>query len=160
MSATDHDLALELLSEFIGAGISSIECDEFQLKLRFEDKSVFVTESPWRLLLRGDLLVGSGDVKKGDTEEIFQHLKGLKANSVTISELGDTQLVFENDYVLDVISNSVRFEAWQANLPAGWVIFMGGHSITVFPPADRLPEMREMRDRRCGEMRDRRNNPQ
>jgi hypothetical protein len=140
MSATDRDRALELLSEFIGAGISSIECDEFQLRLVFEDKSEFVTESPWRLLLRGDLVVGSGDGKKGASEEIFHHLKGLKANSVTISGLGDTQLVFENDYVLDVILNSVRYEAWEAHLPAGWVIFMGGHSITVFPPADRLPD--------------------
>ena len=147
MSTADRDRALELLSEFIGTGISSIECDEFQLKLRFEDKSVFTTESPWRLLLKGDLVVGSGDGKKGASEEIFQHLKGLKANSVTISELGDTQLVFENDYVLDVILTSVRYEAWQANLPAGWVIFMGGHSITVFPPADRLPDSDDSRSR-------------
>jgi hypothetical protein len=140
MSATDRDRALELLPEFIGAGISSVECDEFHLRLVFEDKSEFVTESPWRLLLRSELLLGSGDGKKGACEEIFQHMKGLKANSVTISELGDTQLVLENDYVLDVISNSVRYETWHAHLPAGWVIFMGGHSITVFPPADRLPD--------------------
>ena len=119
MAATDRDRALELLSEFIGARISSIECDEFQLRLVSEDKSVFVTESPWRLLLRGDLLLGSGDVKKGASEEIFQHLKRLKANSVAISGWGDTQLAFENDYVLEVISNSVRYEAWQAHLRAG-----------------------------------------
>jgi hypothetical protein len=81
------------------------------------------------------------------SEEIFQHLKWLKANSVTISELGDTQLVFENDYVLDVILNSVRYEAWEAHLPAGWVIFMGGHSITVFPPADHLPDSDDSRSR-------------
>jgi hypothetical protein len=147
MSATDRDRALELLSDFTGAGISSIECDEFQLRLFFEDKSIFVTESPWRLFLRGDLLVGSGDIKEGGSEEIFQHLKRLKANSLAISGWGDTQLAFENDYVLEVISNSVRYETWQAHLRAGWVVFMGGRSITVFPPSAPLPNSADSRSR-------------
>jgi hypothetical protein len=116
MSATDRDRAQGLLSEFIGGGISSIECDEFQLRLVFEDKSEFVTQSPWRLFLRGDLLVGSGDIRERGSEEIFEHLKGLKVNSVAITGCGDTQLLFENDHILEAISNSVRYETWQAHL--------------------------------------------
>jgi hypothetical protein len=139
MSATDRDRAQGLLSEFIGGGISSIECDEFQLRLVFEDKSEFVTQSPWRLFLRGDLLVGSGDIRERGSEEIFEHLKGLKVNSVAITGCGDTQLLFENDHILEAISNSVRYETWQAHLRAGWVVFTGGRSTTLFPPPAALP---------------------
>jgi hypothetical protein len=139
MPATDRDRAQELLSKFIGGEISSIECDEFQLRLVFGDKSEFVTQSPWRLFLRGELLVGSGDIGKRGSEEIFEHLKGIKVKSVVISDCGDTQLLFENDHVLEAMSNSVRYETWQAHLQAGWVVFTGGRSITVFPPSAALP---------------------
>jgi hypothetical protein len=139
MSATDHDRAQQLLSQFIGGGISSVECDEFQLRLIFEDKSEFVTQSPWRLFLKDDLVVGSGDIKEGGSEEVFGHLKGLKVDSVVISNCGDTQLLFEHDHVLEAIANSVRYETWEAHIEAGWVVFAAGGSTTLFPPSSLLP---------------------
>jgi hypothetical protein len=139
MSATDRDRAQELLSEFIGDRISSVECDEFHLRLVFQDKSQFVTQSPWRLFLKADLLLGNGYGKRG-SEELFEHLKGLKVNSVAIADCGDTQLLFENGYVLEAISNSVRYETWEAHIQAGWVIFNGGRSLTAFPPSAAPPK--------------------
>lgn len=141
MSATDHDRAKELLSEFVGCGISSIECDEFQLRLIFQDKSEFVTQSPWRLVLGGDLLMGSGDIKERDSEEIFGHLKGLQVISVVISGCGDTQLQFEHEHVIEVVANSIRYETWEAHIGAGWVVFAVGGT-TLFPPSSALPDDR------------------
>jgi len=129
-----------MLSEFVGGGISSVEYDEFQLRLIFEDKSEFVTQSPWRLMLTDNLAVGSGDIKDRGSEEVFGHLRGLKVDSVVISNCGDTQLLFENDRVLEVIADSARYETWEAHIEAGWVVFTGGNCTTLFPPSSVLPK--------------------
>ena len=134
MSIADHDRAQQLLSSLVGSGVSSIECDELQLRLIFGDRSEFVTQSSWRLTLRGDLLMGSGDIKDRASEEILGHLKGLKVLSILISDRWDTQLLFENDHVVEVISDSLRYETWEAHLEVGWVVFAGGGT-TLFPPS-------------------------
>ncbi len=84
MPAVDYERAQQLLSGFVGRAMSSIECYEFQLRLSFEEKSEFVTHSPWRLILRGDLLTGSGDSKEKYSGEILR-LSGLRVVSTHVS---------------------------------------------------------------------------
>ncbi len=80
--------------------------------------------------------MGSGDIKDGASEEILRHLEGLKVISIFVSDRWDTQLLFEQDRVVEVISDSVRYETWEAHLEVGWVVFAGGGT-TLFPPSDR-----------------------
>ena len=141
MTIVERNRAQQLLSNFVGRTMSSMECDEFQLRLMFEDKSEFVTRSPWRLTLRGDLLTGSGDSKERSSGEILRHLSGLRVVSTHISDCGDTQLLFEKDHVVEAVSDSVQYETWEAHLEVGWIIFSAGGGVTVFPPAV-MPEVR------------------
>jgi hypothetical protein len=131
MSIADRNRAQQLLSECNGRGVSSIECDKLHLEIVFEDRSSFITQSAWRLFLRGNLLMGNNDQA---SEELLSHLQGLKVVSNSISDHWDTRLVFEKDYVLEVICNSVRYEAWEAHLDTGLVVFAPGGT-TVFPPS-------------------------
>jgi hypothetical protein len=139
MAIIERDRAQQLLSNFVGRTMSSTECDEFQLRLMFTDGSEFVTHCPWRIILRGDLLAGSGDSKE-PSGEILKHLNGLEVVSTRISDRGDTELLFEKDYALDVVCNSAQYETWEAHLEAGWIVFAAGGT-TVFPPAAN-PEVR------------------
>jgi hypothetical protein len=141
MPIVERDRAQQLLSSFVGRTMSSTECGEFELRLIFEDKSEFVTRSPWRLTLRGDLLTGSGDSKERALAEILRHLIGLRVVSTHISDCGDTQLLFEEEHVVEAVSDSVQYETWEAHLKIGWVIFSAGGGVTVFPPAA-TPEVR------------------
>jgi hypothetical protein len=135
MSFTDRERAQNLLNEFVGKTLSGIESDEHQLRLIFEEGIQFVTHSPWRLLRRDALLMGGGDVGGQSTisEKILRSLYRLKLSSCSVSSTGDTRLLLESDYVIEVISDSVQFETWEAHIEAGWTVFAGG-SITVFPP--------------------------
>src|ERR1700735_305658 len=133
MSMADRERAQQLLSECNGSGVSSIEWDELHLRLTFENEHSFVTQSAWRLFLRGEMLMGNQDQA---SEELLSRLKGLKVVSNSIFDDWDTRLVFEKDYVLEVICDSVRYEAWEAHVETGWVIFAPGGT-TVFPPAER-----------------------
>ncbi|MCU1305900.1 MAG: hypothetical protein JWN45_595 [Acidobacteriaceae bacterium] len=134
MSIAELDHARQLLSGLIGKGIVGVDSYEYQLRLIFGDKSEFSTQSAWRLIFRNNLLIGSGDPKNLVSGEFLKHLSGLKVVSILISDLWDTQLLFENGYFLEVFSDSLRYETWEAHLQVGWVIFSEG-SITVFPPA-------------------------
>jgi len=135
MSFTDYERAQSLLYEFVGKTLSAIEADEYQLRLMFEEQIEFVTHSPWRLTRRDALLMGGGDIGGQSTisEGILKSLHNLKLTSCSVSRIGDTRLLLESDYVIEVISDSVQFETWEAHIKAGWTVFAGG-SITVFPP--------------------------
>ena len=63
---------------------------------------------------------------------------GLKVASASLSNCWDTNLCFENDYVVQTFSDTVQFETWDVHLDAGWVILSDGR-ITVFPPAPTAP---------------------
>lgn len=141
MTIVERDRAQQLLSSFVGRTMSSLVCGEFELRLIFGDKSEFVTRSPWRLTLRGDLLTGSGDSKERSSGELLRHVGGLRVVSTCISDCGDTQLLFEKDHVVEAISDSVQYETWEAHLEVGWIIFSAGGGVTVFPPAA-IPEVR------------------
>jgi hypothetical protein len=134
MSVENIDRAKQLLAELVGRAITSIDCDQYQIRLIFENRSEFVTQSPWRLILQDDLLMGSGDIKDRASEEILLHLKGQMVASISISDHWDTRLVFKKGHVLEVFSDSLRYETWEAHLQQGWVVFAGG-STTLFPPA-------------------------
>jgi hypothetical protein len=130
---TDDGRAQRLLSELVGSDVSSAECDEHQLRLIF-GRSEFVTHSPWRIVIRGELLVGSGDIQGRDSEAVLKHVKGRNVVSVLVSDCWDTQLLFENGCVLEIMSDSVMYETWEAHLAAGWVVLAGG-GVTLFPPS-------------------------
>jgi hypothetical protein len=106
----------------------------------FEKGLEFVVSSPWRVTLRGALIVGSGDMGGAYATNALDSIKGLKVISTSVSPYWDTQLVLENDYILEVISNSVQYETWEAHHEAGWIIFVGGE-VTVFPPAPRAGDI-------------------
>jgi hypothetical protein len=139
MSVPDRDYAQQLLSEFIGCQLSYVEYDEFQLRLIFENKSEFVTTSPWRLFLKDSLILGSGDIKRGQPEEIFDKLKELRVESVVISDYGDTRFLFDHNSSVEAIADSVRYETWEAHTDSGWVVFNAGGSTTLFRPSAALP---------------------
>ena len=63
---------------------------------------------------------------------------GLKVVSTSISNCWDSYLCFEEDYVVQAISDTVQYETWEAHLEVGSVIF-GDGDITVFPPAPVTP---------------------
>jgi hypothetical protein len=122
------------LRDFIGKALASVECDEFHLELLFHDGSRFRTQCSWRVIQGDSLLFGRGDIG-GDA---YAGIIGLKVASASISTCWDTDLRFENDYVVQTLSDTVQFETWVVNLDAGWVILSDGR-ITVFPPAPAAP---------------------
>jgi hypothetical protein len=136
MSNGDVRRAEGLLNTFVGNAVISSESNEYQLRLVFEKSLEFVVCSPWRVALKGVLLGGSGDVGGVNVKKVLDSTKGLKVISACVSPSWDTRLVLENDYILEVISDSVQYETWEAHLEAGWVIF-GGGEVTLFPPATR-----------------------
>lgn len=134
MPFSEHERAQILLHEFVGNTLSEIEAGEFELRLIFEEGDQFVTRSPWRLIRRGDLLMGGGDIGGQSTisERILTSLHKFKLASCSVSPVGDTRLVLESDYIIEVVSDSVQFETWEAHTRAGWIVFAGG-LITAFP---------------------------
>jgi hypothetical protein len=123
-----------LLDSFIGKAILATEVKEYRLGVTFDDGSHFVTTSPWRLSLGPNLLMGSGDVGAKTPVDALNHPIGLKVESTSISGFWDTRLQLENNYLLEVFSNSIQYETWEAHVEAGWVVFAGGGT-TVFPPS-------------------------
>ena len=127
--------ANDLLSGLIGRRITSLDKGEFQLRLVFGQNVCFVALSAWRMLQDGRFLLGSGDVQGSKPlAEEMNCLKGLKVVSTTVLSSWETKLVFDNDYVFELIPDSVRYETWEAHLEVGQAIFSGGE-ITLFPPA-------------------------
>lgn len=134
MSDGDVRRAEGLLNTFVGKAIISSESTEYQLRLVFEKSLEFVVPSPWRVMLRGELQCGSGDVGGANAEKVLDSIKGLKVTLASVSRSWDTRLVLERDYILEVIPDSVQYETWEAHVEAGWVVFVGGE-VTLFPPA-------------------------
>lgn len=126
--------AEDLLTALVGKPIISSESSEYQLRLVFEKNLEFVVPSPWRVMLRGELLGGSGDVGGASAGKVLDSIKGLKVTLVSVSRSWDTRLVLEKDYILEVIPDSLQYETWEAHVDAGWVVFVGGE-VTLFPPA-------------------------
>ena len=126
--------AEDFLAAFVGKAVISSEGSEYQLRLVFEKSLEFVSSSPWRVMLRGALLGGSGDMGGANEKKVLDSIKGLEIISASVSPSWDTRLVLQNNYILEVIPDSVQYETWEAHVEAGWVIFVGGE-ITLFPPA-------------------------
>jgi hypothetical protein len=126
--------AEDFLAAFVGKAVISSEGSEYQLRLVFEQSLEFVSSSPWRIMLRGALLGGSGDMGGANEKKVLDSIKGLEIISASVSPSWDTRLVLQNNYILEVIPDSVQYETWEAHVEAGWVIFVGGE-ITLFPPA-------------------------
>ena len=76
MPTTDSERAHTFLQSFVDQTLFSIECDEFQLRLKFKDDSEFVTRSPWRMIRGGFLIVGNGDVGKQSSDMGFEQMIG------------------------------------------------------------------------------------
>ncbi len=130
--------AEDLLNKFGGKQVASLEQGEYQLRLMFEPGIEFVASSPWRLFQAGRLLIGSGDIQEANHRqgEALQLLKGLKIVATSVSSSWDSRLIFECDYVFEVIADTVQYEVWEAHLEVGWVVFAGGE-LTLFPSASR-----------------------
>lgn len=126
--------AEDLLNAFVGKAIISSESSDFQLRLVFEKNLEFVVPSPWRVMCRGTFVGGSGDVGGTEAKKGIDSINGLKVVLISVSPSWDTRLVLEDDYILEVIPDSVQYETWEAHVEAGWVVFVGGE-VTVFPPA-------------------------
>jgi hypothetical protein len=126
------------LRDFIGKALASVECDEFHLELLFHDGSRFRTQCSRRVIQGDSLLFGRGDIGGQISSDAYAGIIGLKVASASISTCWDTDLRFENDYVVQTLSDTVQFETWVVNLDAGWVILSDGR-ITVFPPAPAAP---------------------
>jgi hypothetical protein len=136
MSNGDIRRAEGLLNTLVGNAVISSESSEYQLRLVFEKDFEFVVSSPWRVMLRGALLGGSGDVGGPNAKKMLDSIKELEVISASVSPSWDTRLVLEKDYILEVIPDSVQYETWEAHVEAGWVVFVGGE-VTLFPPATR-----------------------
>ena len=122
------------LNAFVGNTVISLESNEYQVRLVFEKSLEFVVSSPWRVMLRGVLLCGSGDVGGENAKKVLDSIKGLEVTTTSVSPSWDTRLVQENDYILEVIPDSIQYETWEAHVEAGWVVFVG-REVTLFPPA-------------------------
>jgi len=64
---------------------------------------------------------------------VLASLIGLKVVSASILRFEDTELRLERGFIVQVISDAVQFETWDAHLDVGWVIFSDG-KLTIFPP--------------------------
>ena len=140
MSNGDAGQAEGLLNTLVGKAVISSEASEYQLRIVFEQSFEFVVSSPWRIMLRGVLLGGSGDVGGVVANTVLASLKGLEIISASVLPSWDTRLVLRNECVLEVIPDSVQYETWEAHLEAGWIVFAGG-AVTVFPPATKADEL-------------------
>jgi hypothetical protein len=139
MSDADVRRAENLLREFVGRAVISSESSEYQLTITFEAGLEFVVYSPWRVMRRGALQGGSGDGGSVTVKKVLDSLSHLKVVSTSVSISWDTRLVLEEDYILEVIPDSVQYETWQAHVKTGSVIFCSG-TVTVFPPAPRADD--------------------
>jgi hypothetical protein len=133
MPSADFENAQKRLCDFIDKTLSAIECDEFQLEILFHDGSRFRTQCSWRIAQGDSLLFGSGDVGGQISTDVLASLIGLKVVSASILRFEDTELRLERGFIVQVISDAVQFETWDAHLDVGWVIFSDG-KLTIFPP--------------------------
>lgn len=126
--------AQDLLREFEGKSINSVNIMEFQLRLAFSPYAALIVFSAWRILHRDEAILGSGD---GDAERLRvepeKRLQGLKVISTSVSPSCDSQLVFEQSYQLQMFADSVAYETWEAHSEKAHALFSGGE-ITIFPP--------------------------
>jgi hypothetical protein len=136
MSDSGVRRAEDLLQAFIGSAVIASESGKYQLRLMFENSLEFVVSSPWRVILRGNLLGGSGDEGGEHAKQALDSVKGLKVVSASVLSAWDTRLVLQGDCVLEVIPDSVQYETWEAHVEVGWAIF-GSGEFTLFPPAQR-----------------------
>jgi hypothetical protein len=139
MSSVDIRRAEDFLNTLVGSACVSSESNEYQSRLVFEKKLEFVVSSPWRVLLKGTPIAGSGDIGDIKGKNMLDSIKGLRVTAASVSSSWDTRLVLENNYIFEVIPDSVQYETWEAHLEAGWVIFAGGE-VTLFPPATRADD--------------------
>ena len=137
MSSVDIHRAENFLNTLIGSVVVSSESDEYQSRLVFEKQLEFVVSSPVEGAVEGYFpLVGSGDTGGMKGKNMLDSIRGLRVTAASVSSSWDTRLVLENDYIFEVIPDSVQYETWEAHLEDGWVIFAGGE-VTLFPPATR-----------------------
>ncbi len=135
MPETWHNRAESLLNELVGSAIIAAERFEYQLRLKFEGDYYFDVFSPWRLIQNGEMLFGSGDGIVYVKKELAK-LCGLNVLSASVFPSGETRLLMENDFLLEVIPDSVQYEMWTTDVQSGSVVVAIGN-VTVFPPAPR-----------------------
>jgi len=134
MSSPDFEQACTYLQNFVGRTLESYECDELHLRLVFEGGTNIQTHGPWRIVSHDVLEVGSGDVGSAFSKDTLDLLIGRKLIHASITLTFITGLGFEDDQTIELISDSVQYEIWEAHLKEAWVIFQDGQ-LTVFPPA-------------------------
>ena len=132
MSDSGVRRAEDLLQAFIGRAVIASESGKYQLRLMFENSLEFVVSSPWRVILRGNLVGGSGDVGGEYAKQALDSVKGLKVVSASVFSAWETRLVLQGDCVLEVIPDSVQ----EAHVEVGWAIF-GSGEVILFPPPQR-----------------------
>jgi hypothetical protein len=80
------------------------------------------------------MALGSGDIGSEADAGSLRSLKGLNVLASSIADTWDTTLHLEKNYLIEVLSNSCKYEVWEAHVAEGWVICMDG-GVTIFPPA-------------------------
>jgi hypothetical protein len=134
MSSPDFERAHAYLQNFVGKTLASFDCDESHLRLVFEGGTNIETHGPWRIVSHDILEVGSGDVGSPFSKDALELLIGRQLVHASITLTFVTGLGFEGDQTVELISDSVQYEVWEAHLKEAWVIFQEGQ-LTVFPPA-------------------------
>jgi hypothetical protein len=135
----EEQMAQDLLKDLLGIEIESVDEAEHHLRLNLTSGYEFTTSSPWRILHQGRLVTGSGDYSNRSEREVsLDFLRGARFRHVVLSPAWNTCLGLDNDYIFEVIPDSIQYEVWEAHLPSGHVIFIGGEP-TVFPPARQAP---------------------
>jgi hypothetical protein len=128
----DISAARRLLSALVRSTVTSVESSEYRLRIVFDRDLDINVYCPWRVLQNGAPVFGSGDVVPMDMAQAFAPLTGLCVMSASVLPSWDAQFYLGNDYCIEVIPDSVRYEAWVAHLEAGNVVFSGG-AVWVFP---------------------------
>lgn len=132
----------------IGRQLLSVEKKDYSWFFGFGTGASLATESPWRLIEQGRIVVSSEDhgqqfglpapVDAG--REFLSRVAGRTVEAVSVnSDSGDLLVRFQEQAYLQLLQLSSGYESWRLSVDGGESICMGGGNIAHFPRSCERP---------------------
>ena len=124
-----------LCQPLIGASLQSVEKKDYSWFFRFTGDTTVGTESEWRFIAEGHILVTSSDhghqfglpSPVDAIARVISHIASQLVRAASISEItGDLHIEFDGDSQLQFLQMSSGYESWRLGAPGVSVICGGG----------------------------------
>ncbi len=125
-----------------GRQLLTVEKKDWTWFFRFGDGASLATESPWRLIAKGRIVVSSEDHDQQfgmpapvDAErEVLSRAGSLTVEAASVSaDAGDLTISFSGGTYLQLLQLSSGYESWRLSVDGSESICIGGGSISHLP---------------------------